>query len=147
MLLSWFRWDSYIFACFFWRDRILKPPTQVIKWEPINCAFFNRWALFFVVTYLKARGVITCFSLFTEHSLWYFVHIRNLLFICGNSWFIFGIRYSCELFEVFFRITHFCAVTNNESNAITCSVPNRKMHSKRMKLLRYNQLSLVGIVQ
>ena len=29
---------------------------------------------------------------FTEHSLWYFViHIRNLLFICGISLFVFVI--------------------------------------------------------
>ena len=39
--------------------------------------------------------------------------------------FVILIRYSYALFEVFFRMTHFCAVTNNESNAITCSIRNR----------------------
>ena len=103
--------------------------------------------------HFAARGVITCSSLFTEHSLFvirYFViHIRNSLFICGISLFIFGIRNSlficviymryslfiCVIRSFFFQITLFCAVTNYESNAIRCSVRNRKIYSKRMKSL------------
>ena len=74
------------------------------------------------------------------YSLWYFaIHIRNLLFICGILLFIFtfATRYSYLLFICVIRIAHICAVTNKESNAITCSVHNRKIHSKRLILLCY----------
>ena len=71
--------------------------------------------------------------------LWYFViHIRNSLFMCDISLFIFGICNSLFICVIrsFFRIALFCAVTNNESNAITCSVRNRKIDLKRMQLWR-----------
>ena len=68
-----------------------------------------------------------------RYSLRYFVvHIRNSLFICGISLFMFGIRnslfispfvihyrYSHALFEVVFQIAQFCAITKSESSSIT----------------------------
>ena len=57
-----------------------------------------------------------------SNSLWYFViHIR-----CSYAVF----RYSYALFKVLFsnRRTHFCALTKNETNAITFSIRKRKIH-------------------
>ena len=50
-------------------------------------------------------------------------------------YFVIHIRYSLLIFVVrypnfFFRKAHYCAVTNNESNAIAWSVRNRKIQSK-----------------
>ena len=88
-----------------------------------------------------------------------FVIYRTLVIRYGILLFIFVIRYSYAVFryshsvfvirysyallviytrylKFFFRITLFCAVTNYESNAITCFVRNRKIYSKIMKSLR-----------
>ena len=54
-----------------------------------------------------------------------------VIFICSISLFIFAIRFSSVIQSFFFRLTHFCAVTNNELNAVTCSVGNRKIYSKK----------------
>ena len=79
-------------------------------------------------TKFRPGEIITCSSLFIEHSLWYFViHIRNSLFICGMSLFVFGIRnslfirvirYSYALFEVFFSNNTF--LCSNELRIECC---------------------------
>ena len=68
------------------------------------------------------------------------------VFIIRYLYSVFVIRYSYALFVIhmryskfFFPITLFCDVLNYESNAITRSVrkrKNRKIYSKRIKLLR-----------
>ena len=55
--------------------------------------------------------------------------IRNSPFTCSISLLIFGMLHSS-----FFRMTHVCAVRIT-NRAITCSVRNRKIHSKRLKPL------------
>ena len=58
--------------------------------------------------------------------------IRYSLFVIRYSLFIFVIhlRYS----KFFFLLTHFCAVTNNELNAIKRSVRNKKFIQKIRKI-------------
>ena len=69
------------------------------------------------------------------HALRYLPNIRYVVvFRYSHLVFVISIRYS--KFFCFFLITLFCAVTNNESNAILRSVRNTKIHSKRMKSLR-----------
>ena len=68
------------------------------------------------------------------------IHIRNSLFICGISLFVFGIRNSflmryslfISVIQIFFsNNTCLCC---NESNAITRPVCNKKINSKRNEI-------------
>ena len=87
-----------------------------------------------------------------------FVIFQTFLIRYGISLFIFGIRYSYlvirysyALFEVFSRIPLLCAVANNESNAITRSARNRKIHLTKPILASKNHrqglaLSFCGVL-
>ena len=84
--------------------------------------------LYFIIGSPNIWGVITCSLLFTEHSLFVMVFRYSYsVFVSCYSYALFVIHMRYLKF-CFFRKTLFCAVTNNESNAITCYVCNRKIN-------------------
>ena len=77
-----------------------------------------------------------CYLPNIRHGILFFMFIICYSFAAFcYSYSIFTTHYSYVLFEVLFLIHISCAVINNESNSITCSIGSKKIYLKRMKSL------------